>query len=787
MHRPATVAPFGLGVAGAALAGCACVQAWPSLPGVAAAWALLALGLVLHARGVATARVAGALLLGIAWAWIAADARLAQRIDGRLAGQDLAIAGTVVGLPQREERSTRFDFVVDADAPSLAGRKLRLAWYDADADPAPGSRWTFAVRVHPPHGVADPGGFDAERHAIVERIDALGYVRGDARQLAPGRGVDALRARLSAAIATRLAPRDARFVRALALGDTRLLSDRDWDLLRATGLTHLIAISGFHVGLVAGLGAGLVFVAYRVLPGIGRRWPRPPAMAAGALAFAAAYTALAGFALPTVRTLLMIAVVLLARALRRGHRAGDAFALALLAVLACDPLAVLAPGFWLSFVGVGWLLWCLPATRDEGRVRPFLAGQAVAGVGLLPLAIGFFGQQSLVAPLTNLVAIPVISLGVVPLALAGTAALALPGSLATALLTAAAWLMDALWQAMAWVATWPVGVLAPAEAGGIALALAAVGAFWLLLPRGTPGRWLGAVLMLPLLWPPRPLPAAGDAEVVVLDVGQGLAVLVRTRTHALLFDAGPGGEQAFDHGAATVVPALRALGVRRLDVIVVSHGDSDHAGGLASVRAAWPSARVLAPPGWARTGMDPCVADAAWRWDGVGFALLHPPAQFPYLRNDSSCVLRVDAGGAIALLPGDIGATIERRLVRERRVMLRADLVVVPHHGSRTSSDPAFIDAVAPRLAVFTTGADNRFGLPREEVVQRWRAAGAQVLGSAGNGAIRIALGGHGPGPRGARVTECRRQDRPRWWRERHRHVGADRGVYPIGGPRSCG
>jgi len=567
-------------------------------------------------------------------------------------------------------------------------------------------------------------------------------------------------------------------VRALALGDMRALTDDDWDRLRATGLTHLIAISGFHVGLVAGLGAGLVFVAYRLSPGLGRRWPRPPAMAAGALAFAAGYTALAGFALPTVRTLLMIGVVLLARALRRGRHAGDAFALALLAVLACDPLAVLAPGFWLSFVGVGWLLWCLPATRGEGRVRPFLAGQAVAGVGLLPLAIGFFGQQSLVAPLTNLVAIPLISLGVVPLALAGTAALALPGPFATVLLTAAAWLMDALWQAMAWVAAWPVGVLAPAEAGGgIAYALAGLGAFWLLLPRGTPGRWLGAALMLPLLWPAPSLPAAGDAEVVVLDVGQGLSVLVRTRTHALLFDAGPGGEQAFDHGAATVVPALRALGVRRLDAIVVSHGDSDHAGGLASVRAAWPAARVLAPPGWARAGMDPCVADAAWHWDGVGFALLHPPPQFPYLRNDSSCVLRVDAGGVVALLPGDIGATIERRLVRERPAALRAELVVVPHHGSRTSSDPAFVTAVAPRLAVITTGADNRFGLPRAEVVQRWRAAGARVLGSAGNGAIRIALGGPGPGPRGARVTECRRQDRPRWWRERERNIGAGPGA----------
>jgi competence protein ComEC len=779
-------------VAGAALAGCACVALWPALPGVAAAWAMLALGAVLHARGVRVARGVGALLLGIAWTWIVADARLAQRVDGRLAGRDVVVVGAVVGLPQVEARSTRFDLQVDPDSPALADRRLRLAWYDSDRDseasaddaadrdhhrnlnradarPMPGSRWSLRVRVRPPHGVADPGGFDAERHAIVEGIDALGSVRGDAHRLAPAAGIDAARARLSAAIATRVRPRDARFVRALALGDTRWLTDADWDVLRATGLTHLIAISGFHVGLVAGLGAGLAFAFYRLVPGAGRRWPRPQAMAAGALAFATAYTALAGFALPTVRTLLMIAVVLLARALRRGHRSGDAFALALLAVLAFDPLAVLAPGFWLSFVGVGWLLWCLPANTDDGRVRPFLAGQAIAGIGLLPLAVGFFGQQSLVAPLTNLVAIPVISLGVVPLALAGTAAMALPGPLADGLLTAAAVAMDVLWQAMTWVAGWPVGVLAPAQSPGIALALAGLGACWTLLPRGTPCRWLGAVLMLPLLWPAVLVPTRGVADIVVLDVGQGLSVLVRTRSHALLYDAGPGGPQAFDHGAATVVPALRALGVRRLDAIVVSHGDSDHAGGLAAVRAAFPGTPVFAPEGWALPGMAACRRGQRWRWDGIAIDVLHPPPHFPYLRNDSSCVLRVAAGRTAALLPGDIGALVERRLVREHAGRLHADLLLVPHHGSRTSSDPAFVKAVAPRLAVFATGADNRFGLPRAAVVQRYRAVGARVLGSAGNGAIRIELR-----PDGAIVTERRRQDRPRWWRERHRYVGAD-------------
>jgi competence protein ComEC len=760
-------------VAGAALAGVACVQAWPSLPPAWLAWIACALGLGLHLRGARAwlrfaraGRLAGALLLGIGWTCVVAGDRLAQRVDAARGRQDALVVGSVRGLPHADAHSVRFDFDVDAGAgvAALAGRRLRLAWYAPPAGraPEPGSRWRLAVRVHAPTGLANPGGFDAERHAIAERIDAVGYVRGRAEPLAPGTGIDAARERLSSAIAARVPLAEARFVRALALGDTRALDDGDWDVLRATGLTHLIAISGFHVGMVAGVGAWLATGLYWLWPALGRRLPRPQAAAASALAFAAAYTALAGFALPTVRTLLMIGAVLLARGLRRRASAGDAFALALLAVLAVDPLAVLSPGFWLSFVGVGWLLWCLPARTDAGRLQPFLASQGVALVGLLPLGIAFFGQASLPSPLTNLVAIPVISLGVVPLALAGTAAMALPGPLADLLLGAAAMLMGWLWAAMAWIARGPFGAVSLPDAGVAALALAAIGAFWLLMPRGTPLRALGLVLLLPMLWPRLPAPAPGEAHVTVLDVGQGLSVLVRTRSHALLYDAGPANGRGRDLGESAVVPALRALGVRRLDAIVASHGDADHAGGLASVRAAFPEARVLAPEGWAGPGMATCVRGARWRHDGVEFRVLHPPTLFPYLRNDSSCVLRIDAGGGIALLPGDIGRHVEHRLVREQAEAIRADLLLVPHHGSDSSSSAEFIDAVAPRWAVIATGADNRFALPRAEVVARYGAARVRLLGTAGSGAIAFRLDAGGAAP-----VERRRQDRPRWWRER--------------------
>jgi competence protein ComEC len=768
-------------VAVAALAGASVVQLWPSLP----PWPCAAVGVLAGVwlwRREDGWRLAGALLAVMAWTALVAHGRLDHRLPPALARQDSVLVGTVVGLPEHDPVSTRFDFAVEsAGRTGLAGRRLRLGWFGPDLPIEPGSRWRLVARVRPPHGVANPGGFDSERHAVVEGIDGVGYVRGGATRLAGAHGLDAWRARLSAAIAARAPPGHARFLRALALGDTRFLTDADWDTLRATGLTHLIAISGFHVGMVGALGSLLVVGAYALWPALGRRVPRPQLAAFAALAFATGYAALAGFALPTVRTLLMIGAVLLGRALRRGQSAGDAFALAVLAVLAVEPLAVLAPGFWLSFLGVAWLLWCLPGAPDTGRLRLFLAAQAVALVGLLPLGVGFFGQASLPSPLTNLVAIPAISLGVVPLALAGTAMMSVPGPLATWLLAAADALMDLLWRVMTWVAHSPVGAWALPEASLAAVAFACLGAFWLLLPRGTPARWLGAVLFLPLLWPATPVPATGQAELTVIDVGQGLSLLVRTRTHALLFDTGPANARGLDLGASAVVPALQAMGVRRLDAIIVSHGDNDHAGGVRSVRAAFPQAPLLFPEGAPLAGGAPCRAGAHWRWDGVDFAILHPPRWLPYLRNDSSCVLRVEADGAVALLPGDIGRHVEARLVRELGVRLRADVLVVPHHGSLTSSSEAFLAQVNPRWAVVASGGDNRFGLPKAEIVDRYRARGIAVLGTAGQGALRFTLG------RGGAVPVLRwRQDRPRWWRERERFVVAP-GVYPIGGPGKRG
>jgi competence protein ComEC len=823
---------LGLASATSATAGALLALSLPALP---AFWlCLTTLGMGLAALLFAPhARPLAAFALGLAWTCAQGSLALAQRLPADLEGRDLRHELRIAGLPRAGAASLRFDADV-LDGP-LRGRRIRLGWYEGAPALEPGSRWSLSLRLKRPRGTLNPGGFDFERHALERGLAATGYVRDSAqnRRLAPGGGVDALRARLSRAIACAIdgCPRQgtepgladmraragsavdlfdgcrhagsaggaedgcpsqsapgiaaasresgtsvpargpapfgrghgaglrpenrARFVQALALGDTRALDEHDWEVLRATGIAHLIAISGLHVGLVAGFGALLMRGLHRAWPGLGLRLPLPQGAALAALLAAGSYTALAGFGLPTLRTLLMIAAALLGVLLRRAAGTPQAFALSLIALLAADPLGLLGAGFWLSFVGVAWLLWCLPRERVQPAWRALLSAQGVMTVSLLPLGVWFFGQASIIGPFANLVAVPWVSFVVVPVALLGIACELVVAGAGQPCFLGAAWLMDALWTPLEHAAAWHGTIAWLPEPTLIAFVFALLGAFWLLLPRGVPGKTLALFLLLPLAWPRGSPLTRGEVDTTLIDVGQGLSVLVRTRGHALLYDAGPALEGGLDQGEAAVVPALHALGVRALDAYVESHGHNDHAGGSGAVLRAFAPARVFAS--------DPARKAAAcrgsWNWDGVRFEFLHPPADFPYLDNDSSCVLRALAPGGTLLLPGDISATVEARLLRQHD--LHADVVVVPHHGSRTSSSPAFVRAVAPRIALFGTGHGNRFGLPRPEVVARWRAADAQILQSADRGAISVRLGRGG-----VQAPQARRDTQPRWWRE---------------------
>lgn len=767
---PACAATFLAGVTASLLS--------PALPPI---WVLVAalVAAVVLAWRMPRLRLAGAFLFGLAFAGLHADASLRGQLPVELEGRALTVRGTIAELPLHEPRRTRFEFVVDDAAgqpDALRGKRLRLGWFEQEmqgrARLQAGSRWEFPVELRAPRGLRNPGGGDGEKGALADRIAASGHVMEPvlARRLAPPRGIEAWRERMSAHIAASVPAASSRFVRALALGDTRALDQADWSRLRAAGLTHLIAISGFHVGLVAGFFALVAAAFWWLFPGLCRWLPRPFAAGIGAVCGAFAYAAVTGFAVPTLRTAVMIAALVAARCLRRRQRLADTLALGCSVLLLLDPLAVLGAGFWLSFAGVAWLLWSLPAQEGPRRwamLHGFVAAQAVATLGLLPLGVVLFGQASFAGPVANLAAVPWWSVVVVPLGLLGVLAETLHAGWGGLAWRAAAWCFDLLWPALARIADSPLAMAWLPEPRWFALPLALMAVFWLLLPRGLPGKPLALLLWLPLLFPARDLPAHGEAELVVVDVGQGLSVLVRTAGHSLLYDMGPALPDGFDAGEQAVVPALRGLGVRMLDAAVISHGDNDHAGGWGAVARAFPVAALLAPAGSPAPGIVPCRAGQSWRWDGVRFRMLRPAADFPYLGNEASCVLRIETAHGSALLDGDIGSYAETAMLREDPASVRNDVVLVPHHGSAGSSSEAFVAASGARLALVSSGAGNRFRHPRPDVVRRWCDAGAEVVDTARSGALRVWLGRDG-----LRLRE-RRAALPRLWDAARRRSGA--------------
>jgi competence protein ComEC len=651
---------------------------------------------------------------------------------------------------------------------ALHGR-VRVSWYDgAPVDLAACSRWQLHLRLKRPRGLVNRGGFDSERQALERGIVAVGYVRESAANRRLGERmmcVDRLRESISRGIAARVAdPHDAALLQAFAIGDTRGLDQDDWEVARANGIPHLIAISGFHVGVAALFGAALAWVAWSWWPRLGLRVAFPLAQAPAALASAILYGILAGGSLPTVRTLAMIGVVTVTRFGRRAGSAPHSLALALLAILLLDPLATLAAGFWLSFVGVAFLMLCLVRGRGvRGFLRELTVGQLVMTISLLPLSIWFFGEASLVGALSNLVAVPLISFVIVPLCLIGVLALLLAPWLAAPLLWIAASVAHAQWWLLECMAQWPGAHWYLPTPAPWALLLALLGAAWLFAPRGIPGRALGLVMFLPLLASPRALPMDGAFEAGVIDVGQGLAVFVRTHSHALLFDAGARYPSGFDLGDAAVLPTLRAYGIDRLDRLVVSHGDNDHAGGAKAVARAFPEAqRSSGEPERLQVSAARCRSGEGWDWDGVRFRMLDPePDADTAHANDRSCVLLVEGLGGRLLMPADISSRVEPDVAA--KVGDGAPLVlVVPHHGSRSSSSAAFLAALRPAIAVVSAGWRNRFHHPARKVVARYAVAGLALANTANEGALHLAF----PVDAAPRIDARERVVQRRYWRE---------------------
>jgi competence protein ComEC len=688
--------------------------------------------------------------LGLLLAVLQGQVLLAERWPAERHGTDVIASGWIASLPEADGVAQRFLFEPDSPASGLPPR-LRVAWYRGAEAVRGAECWRFTLRVRTPHGSLNPGTFDYEAWLLRQGIGATATVREADRCATSGSFVLGLRQQLSGRLRAALPDRaSTALLAALTLGDRSGIPAADWEVFRQTGTTHLVAISGFNIAIVAGVAFFACRWLWALVPALCLRLPAPRAGLAGAALLAGAYALLAGAEPPVQRAVLMLWLVLVAAACHRLSRPSRVLALAWLLVLGADPLGVASPGLWLSFGAVAAIFYVsLGRLRPPGPWHGLVLLQLLIALALAPLSLWFFQGSSWVAPFVNLLAVPLFA-ALTPFALAALLAHLLWPPAGVPLLQAAAWVLEVFRDALGACAQLPELWVA-ASPPAAALAAAAVGVALLFAPRGLPLRALGLLCLAPLLATAR-APVRGDFELTALDVGQGLAVVVRTARHALLYDAGPAFEEGFDAGASVVAPFLLRAGVRELDLLVLSHGDNDHAGGVAAVRARLRVRREIGtPPG------EPCRAGRRWEWDGVRFEVLHPAAAGE--GNDASCVLRVE-GSYTALLPGDIEAAAESALVAARAPALRADVLLAPHHGSRTSSSPAFVEAVRPQVVVHAAGWRHHFRHPRPEVVARYAALGARQHVTGAGGAVSVWRD-----PASGRI-EARehRREAARWW-----------------------
>jgi competence protein ComEC len=752
------------------LLGTLAVHRLPELPG--AAWCVPLSIAALLALRYALLRPLLVAATAAAWTCWCAGERLSERLPPAGLGADFDLTGTVMGFPTAAPGQITFGLDVAAPrAPGVPAR-VRLTWYDAPAGIGPGDALTVTARLRPPRGLHNPGGFDYEQWLLMEGYGATGYVRSGAVSAVVDGSIEARWRRFRGVLAERIGAASAdhdgaALLTALALGERFRFTEQHWADFRRTGTSHLVAVSGMHVALLG-------IVVFVLMQWLWLRLPMPFAsfdleVAAGASLLATAYyAALTGFAVPAQRSLVMIAIALAATLSRRRLGATQVVAATLVVVLVFDPFAPLAASFWLSFVAVAVLV-ALSAPRPlaharAGPLRRFARAalelarlQWWIGLALLPLTAWYFGEVSVVGPLVNLVAIPFFNACLVPLAVLATLGLSLDAVAVWAApgVRFVAWLAGITVRALHAVAEtrgaavgWPLPPVQAFAVGALGVAFAVSGA-------GLPGRRCAWLALLPLWWPAVERPPRGAVRAVVLDVGHGLAVLVETRAHRLLFDAGPTAPSGFDSGEEIVLPALAAGGRRGLDRLVVSHADNDHAGGAAAIVAAFPGIDVLKGPDVDAPQGRPCVAGVAWEWDGVRFSILHPREDFAARGNDSSCVLKVEADGSALLVTGDIERLGETALPEPS---LAADVVVVPHHGSATSSSPPFVAAVGAKLAIVSAAHANRWGFPRAEVRERWERSGAAVVVTGDSGAVIVELAPDGVG------VSTQRELRHRYW-----------------------
>ncbi len=727
-------------------------------------------------------------LCGFFWALYRANIVLEQTLPEMLEGQDLVIEGTISDLPKRSFRRQQFIFevkTIDQIKTDIQyNYRFRLSWYEPYKPVLAsvlktGQKWRLTVRVKRPNGFMNPGGRDYEATLFQKGINATGYIKsGEYLGLQSSnfrQKIHQWRSLIHAEVKTSF-PNLNSIIPALGLGIRDDLSQTDWDILKATGTTHLVAISGLHIGLISAFGFFIgrwlwslpVYTLHLV--------PATKLAAFFAIVTAFIYAGLAGFTIPTQRALIMIVTFMICLLLNWQASRFDMLALSLLGVLVLSPSSVLSVGFWLSFAAVGIIFYVMAGrTMAHGLWHSTLKIHFIIALGLSPLLLLFFGQNPLLGPLANIIAVPFFGLLITPLVLFGILLLSVTRPLGEGLIKLADYLIGQFWPFLEWIATLPHNLFHETISSTPILISSLLGVAILLLPRGFPARWLGLIFIAPIFFSDQNAPDQGEFDLTLLDVGQGLSSVIQTQNHVLVYDTGAKFSDNFDAGKAVVIPYLKSIKAKKLDKVIVSHGDNDHIGGFQSIYKAITIDEILTsvPNKLEGKNVQLCHSEQKWEWDGVEFTILHPHKSISLTKskrlksNNRSCVLRVDNGYQSILIPGDIEAVIETRLLKNNITennfgVLDVDILIAPHHGSKTSSTKAFILATSPEYVLFSTGYRNRYKHPHEDVMKTYLEQQVNIINTAMTGAIRFRIG------KTLSKPDRFRQDQGHFWNRNH-------------------
>lgn len=711
-------------------------------------------------------------ILGFCWVLLHAKTLITQWIPTAIEGKPIKVIGTIQQIPETSEEVLSFEFKIKETQPKdlwpNPGR-VKIHWRDPITPIKVGEEWQFFLRLKRPRSYSNLGSFDRERQFFQKRLVAEGYVVDELpyqKRANSGFGylIDRVRSYLKNLIFHSLEGKHfLGIINALVIGEKDKITFDQWQVFKNTGTAHLMAISGLHIGLVASFAFMFTrFIGY-LLPLSLRKIPVQWLAALVSIIIASGYAVLAGFSIPTQRALTMVILLMVGILRRRCYSLARNYFLALGGVLLLDPLSTLSLGFWLSFSAVGIILYGMRGRLNiKGAWWRWGRLHGIIFLGLAPLSLASFGSLSLSSPLANLIAIPWVSLWVIPCSLVGIFIGLIHNQAGTILLKIAEYFMALLWPLLKTLSTLPHWTWSPAYLSNTHLILFFIGILLLLAPRGIPGKGMGIIWLLPFFLTKPTRIESNQALITVLDVGQGLATIVETKKHLLVFDTGPKLSAYSDTGEKVILPFLKSRGRKSIDMLVISHGDMDHIGGAYSILNSLPVGMILTSepelfPGKQKMS---CHSNQQWQWDGVKFEILHPDSKNFKKRNDYSCVLKVTTKVSSALLTADIEVPSERRLLERVSSKLKSTVMLVPHHGSRTSSSLEFIQAVNPEYAIIPVGYHNRYGHPKPDIVTRYQKTGIKVLDTVHDGAISLLLTNENP----LVIPHCYRLENKRYW-----------------------